>query len=53
MLDSMLDTIACGAAFGAALAAAAVHQPSVIVSQLGLTNFHMLESFLAAAASSA
>ncbi|KAK8080670.1 hypothetical protein PG997_008488 [Apiospora hydei] len=49
----MLDTVACGAAFGAALAAAAVHQPYVIVSQLRLTNFHMLESFLAAAASSA
>ncbi|KAK8011361.1 YeeE/YedE family protein [Apiospora arundinis] len=49
----MLDTIACGAAFGAALSAAAVHQPYVIVSQLKLTNFHMLESFLAAAASSA
>ncbi|KAK7958194.1 YeeE/YedE family protein [Apiospora saccharicola] len=49
----MLDTIACGAAFGAALAAAAVHQPYVIVSQLSLANFHMLESFLAAAASSA
>ncbi|KAK8090921.1 hypothetical protein PG994_000426 [Apiospora phragmitis] len=49
----MIDTIACGTAFGAALAAAAVHQPYVIVSQLSLTNFHMLESFLAAAASSA
>ncbi|KAK8105987.1 hypothetical protein PG999_009346 [Apiospora kogelbergensis] len=49
----MFDTVACGAAFGAALAAAAVHQPYVIVSQLKLTNFHMLESFLAAAASSA
>ncbi|KAK7927052.1 YeeE/YedE family protein [Apiospora marii] len=49
----MLDTVACGAAFGAALAVAAVHQPQVIVSQLSLTNFHMLESFLAAAASSA
>ncbi|KAK8052093.1 hypothetical protein PG993_003478 [Apiospora rasikravindrae] len=49
----MLDTVACGAAFGAALAASAVHQPYVIVTQLRLTNFHMLESFLAAAASSA
>lgn len=49
----ILDTLLCGTAFGAALAAAGVHQPVVIVSQLTMDNFHMLESFLAAAASSA
>lgn len=48
----MMDTIACGATFGAALATAGVHQPHVIVSQLTLENSHMLESFLTAAASS-
>lgn len=49
----MLDTLACGATFGAALAASGVHQPDVIVSQLTLEDFHMLESFLTAVASSA
>ncbi|KAH8681477.1 hypothetical protein BX600DRAFT_544031 [Xylariales sp. PMI_506] len=49
----MLIPILTGSAFGMALAAAGVHQPYVIVSQLTLRNFHMLESFLAAAASSA
>lgn len=49
----MMDTLACGATFGAALAASGVHSPHVIVSQLTLENFHMLESFLTAAASSA
>jgi hypothetical protein len=48
----MLDTLLSGAAFGAALTAAGVHQPAVIISQLTLDNFHMVESFLAAAAGS-
>jgi hypothetical protein len=48
----MLEHIISGAAFGAALTAAGVHRPSVIISQLNMTNFHMLEVFLAAAGGS-
>ncbi|KAF3009407.1 hypothetical protein E8E14_009861 [Neopestalotiopsis sp. 37M] len=47
-----LTTIFCGSAFGAALTAAGMHRPEVILSQLTLSNFHMLESFLSAAAGS-
>ncbi|ORY63251.1 YeeE/YedE family protein [Pseudomassariella vexata] len=47
-----MDTLICGAAFGSALTAAGVHQPYVIISQLTLDNFHMVESFLAAGATS-
>ena len=41
-----------GAVFGAALVAAGVYQPAVIIGQLKLANFHMIQTFLAAAASS-
>ena len=41
-----------GAFFGAALVAAGVYQPAVIIGQLKLANFHMIQTFLAAAASS-
>ncbi|KAI0159165.1 hypothetical protein BJ166DRAFT_324283 [Pestalotiopsis sp. NC0098] len=47
-----LTTIFCGSAFGMALTAAGMHRPEVILSQLTLRNFHMLESFLSAAAGS-
>ncbi|KAI1857651.1 hypothetical protein JX265_011066 [Neoarthrinium moseri] len=52
MALNMFTTVLCGSAFGAALTASGVHQPGVIVSQFTLENFHMVESFLAAAASS-
>ncbi|KAK3687283.1 hypothetical protein B0T22DRAFT_478623 [Podospora appendiculata] len=48
-----MDTLISGAAFGAALTASGVFQPSVIISQLQFTNFHMIQAFLTAAASSA
>jgi hypothetical protein len=47
-----METILSGATFGAALIAAGVYQPSVIVGQLKLENWHMMQSFLTAAASS-
>ncbi|KAL0471568.1 hypothetical protein QR685DRAFT_207243 [Neurospora intermedia] len=48
-----MNTLVTGAAFGAALTASGVYQPSVIVSQLKFENWHMIQAFLTAAASSA
>ena len=48
-----MDTLVTGAAFGAALTASGVYQPSVIVSQLTLENWHMIQTFLTATATSA
>ncbi|KAI3545481.1 YeeE/YedE family protein [Colletotrichum abscissum] len=48
----MATTALSGAAFGAALVAAGVYQPSVIIAQLKFENWHMIQAFLAAAASS-
>ncbi|KAF9881917.1 YeeE/YedE family protein [Colletotrichum karsti] len=48
----MATTALSGAAFGAALVGAGVYQPSVIIAQLKLENWHMIQAFLAAAASS-
>jgi hypothetical protein len=42
-----------GAAFGAAMFAAGFHHPSVIVAQLKFENFHMIQAFLTATATSA
>lgn len=42
-----------GAAFGAAMAAAGFHDPSVVISQLKFENWHMFQAFLAATATSA
>ncbi|KAK5061258.1 hypothetical protein LTR84_007800 [Exophiala bonariae] len=52
-MGSLLLSAASGAIFGSAITASGVYLPSVIVSQMGLTNFHMLKSFLAASACSA
>ncbi|KAK9412801.1 putative YeeE/YedE family protein [Seiridium unicorne] len=52
MALDILTTAFCGSAFGVALTASGVHRPDVIISQLTLSNFDMLESFLTAAASS-
>ncbi|KIX02992.1 uncharacterized protein Z518_06542 [Rhinocladiella mackenziei CBS 650.93] len=52
-MSSLLLSGASGAIFGSALTASGVYSPSVIVSQMGLSNFHMLKSFLAASACSA
>ncbi|KAK3319264.1 hypothetical protein B0H66DRAFT_264402 [Apodospora peruviana] len=48
-----MDTLLTGAAFGAALTASGVYQPSVIISQLKFENFHMIQTFLTAAGTSA
>ena len=48
-----MNTLVTGAAFGAALTVSGVYQPSVIVSQLKFENWHMIQAFLTAAASSA
>jgi hypothetical protein len=47
-----LATLLSGAAFGAALVASGVAQPAVIIGQLKLENWQMIQAFLAAAASS-
>ncbi|KAH8203115.1 hypothetical protein TruAng_002748 [Truncatella angustata] len=52
MASNLLATAFCGSVFGMALTAAGVHRPDVIIAQLTLQDFHMLESFLAAAAGS-
>jgi len=48
----MATSLLSGAAFGAALVAAGVYKPSVIISQVKFENYHMLQAFLAATASS-
>lgn len=49
----LFNSVAAGAVFGAALTAAGVYSPSVIIGQMQLSDFHMLKAFLAASASSA
>lgn len=46
-------SILSGVLFGAALTAAGVYSPTVIVSQMKLESFHMLKVFLSASATSA
>src|SRR5271154_3030633 len=48
-----LPSIAAGAIFGTSLLASGVYSPGVIMSQMSLTDFHMLQSFLSASAGSA
>jgi len=45
--------VLCGGIFGAALTASGIYQPSVILSQFQFTNWHMVQTFVAATASSA
>jgi hypothetical protein len=47
-----MSTILSGAAFGAALVASGMYQPSVILGQFDFSNFQMLQTFLTASASS-
>lgn len=47
-----MNNILTGAAMGAALTAAGVYQPSVILAQFDFSDFSMLQTFLTAAASS-
>jgi hypothetical protein len=53
MLSDILTSTIAGAFFGAALTVSQVYQPSVIINQMHLTDFHMLEVFLTACATSA
>lgn len=48
-----MASLLSGAAFGAALVAAGVYQPATIISQLKFQEWHMLQVFLTATASSA
>ena len=52
-VSKMLTDILTGAAFGSALTLSGVYRPSVIVSQMQLRNFNMLQTFLTASATSA
>lgn len=52
-MSSVVTDVVTGAIFGSALTAAGVYQPSVILSQMQLRNFHMLQVFLGASAISA
>jgi hypothetical protein len=51
-MSTVLTQVLTGAAFGAALTLSGVYSPSVIISQMQLRNFHMLQTFLTASASS-
>jgi hypothetical protein len=53
MAPNIVASATSGMLFGAALSAAGVASPSVILQQLRLEDFHMLEVFLTATASSA
>jgi len=50
---SIMATAGAGAIFGAALTASGVYSPSIILSQMRLEDFHMLQVFLTATGSSA
>lgn len=49
---SMFDSFLSGAAFGAALAATGMYHPAVIISQMKLENWHMVQTFLTASGAS-
>lgn len=53
MSATTLNSGLAGAGFGAALTAAGVYSPGVIMAQLRLEDFHMLKTFLTASATSA
>jgi hypothetical protein len=53
MSTTPLKSVVSGAIFGAAVTAAGVYSPSVIISQMKLEDFHMMKAFIAASASSA
>ncbi|KAI5923689.1 hypothetical protein F4810DRAFT_202999 [Camillea tinctor] len=48
----MAGAFVTGASFGAALAAAGIYQPDVIIAQLELENWHMIQTFLTASGTS-
>ncbi|KAI2635516.1 hypothetical protein GGS21DRAFT_490173 [Xylaria nigripes] len=50
--SNMLEPFLSGAVFGAALTAAGLCEPSVILSQMELQNWHMVQTFLTASGTS-
>ncbi|KAI8948907.1 hypothetical protein F4801DRAFT_433403 [Xylaria longipes] len=48
----MLDSFLSGAVFGGALAATGMYQPAVILTQMRLENWHMVQTFLTASGAS-
>ncbi|TVY44429.1 hypothetical protein LOCC1_G003264 [Lachnellula occidentalis] len=52
-MSALIAKSAAGVVFGAALTASGVYSPWIIVSQMRLENFHMLQAFLTASAISA
>jgi hypothetical protein len=53
MLRRILPPAGAGAFFGAALTISGVYLPTVIIKQMQLRDFHMLQVFLTACAASA
>ena len=53
MAVTTINSVLAGASFGAALTAAGIYSPSIIISQLRLENFLMIKTFLSASAASA
>ena len=53
MATDIMASLSAGAVFGVALTVSRVYLPSVIINQMRLKDFHMLEVFLTASASSA
>ncbi|EGX88983.1 hypothetical protein CCM_09030 [Cordyceps militaris CM01] len=47
-----MATVLAGASFGAAMIAAGFSNPAVVIAQLRFSNWHMMQAFLAATASS-
>lgn len=52
-MSALIGKLCAGAVFGAALTAAGVYSPWIIIEQMKLRNFHMLQAFITATASSA
>ena len=48
MATSLTASTTAGAIFGSALTLSGVYSPWIILSQMQLSNFHMLQTFLAA-----
>ncbi|TVY43263.1 hypothetical protein LSUB1_G000907 [Lachnellula subtilissima] len=52
-MSNLIAKLAAGTVFGAALTASGVYSPWIIISQMKLEDFHMLQAFLTASAISA
>jgi hypothetical protein len=52
-MPALIAKLCAGVVFGAALTASGVYSPWVIIEQMKLRNFHMLQAFMTATATSA